>query len=114
MITFKQITIDEWQKGDYRTVASINRTTDYLFSKHKIVFEEYVEEGLGKAKTAAFITSNNNQFLIIEYLEPNIPITEILILNNPDTIARDLREVLKALELSYSDLDWVNENISLI
>lgn len=113
MVTFKQITLDEWQRGDYRALAMIHRTADELFRSHKIVFEEYEEDGLGRAKNAFFLGSNARQFLVVEYLETRIPTTNIFILKNPDTMSSDLKAILQALELTFSDLDWVNENINI-
>ncbi len=105
--SFKQIQFDEWQRGDYRSRAVINRKSEELLSDFPVIFDEYEAEGLGRAKTAFFLTSNNRQFAITEYLEPIVPITEIVILNNPETLDSDLAEVLELLNLSTSDLDFI-------
>jgi hypothetical protein len=47
-----------------------------------------------------------------EYLEPIVPITGICILNNPNSIKDTFNDVLKALNLDYSDLDWVDKRIT--
>ena len=112
MITFKQITKNEWKRGDFKAFASINKTTEELLGKFDIDFENHYIEGLGKAKTAFFITSNNNQFLITEYLESTIPITEIFILDNPKLLKDIFKEVLEVLNLDYSNLDWTNESVT--
>ena len=111
MVTFKQISKDEWTQGDFRAFASINKTTNELLEKFKIDFEEHLIDGLGRAKTAFFITSNGNQFFITEYLEPTVPITNIFILNNTDLMKNNFKEILEVLNLNYSDLDWVDKNI---
>jgi hypothetical protein len=111
MVTFRQIAKDEWKRGDFRAFAMINKTTGELFEKSKIDFEEHFIEGIGKAKSALFMTSNNIQFSITEYLEPTIPITEIFVLNSPK-LKHDFRAVLEALNLNYSDLDWADKSIA--
>lgn len=110
MTTFRQISEHEWKRGDFRAFASINKTTDELLGKFKINFEEHFVDGLGKAKTAFLITSSGNQFFITEHLEPIVPITEIFVLNSPN-LKDDFSEVLKVLNLNYSDLDWVEQSI---
>lgn len=109
MTAFRQISENEWKRGDYRAGATINRKVEELFRDYPVNFIEYLEEGLGKAKTAAFITSNNRQFAVTEYLENDIPITVIIILNNPETMTDDLNEVLEILGLNYSDLHFVHK-----
>jgi hypothetical protein len=107
MITFQQISLDEWKIGDYRPIALIHRKADELFPNRQIDFFEHWEEGLGKAKSAFFITSNNRQFSVTEILDRKPPLTNIVVLNNQDTVRDDLNEVLGILGLSYSDLDFV-------
>ena len=107
MKSFKPIQFDEWQRGDYRARAVINRKSEELLAGFPVIFNEYEADGLGRAKTAFFLTSNNRQFAITEYLEPTIPITEIVILNDPETLDGDLTVVLELLNLSFSDLDFI-------
>lgn len=110
MVTFKQISRDGWKSGDFRTFACINKTTDEIFGDANFEFEKYYIDGLGKAKTALFITSNGNQFGITEYLEPTVPITEIWVLNSPK-VKDDFRETLEVLNLNISNLDWVDKSV---
>ena len=107
MASFRQIGENEWQVGDYRPKVLINRKAAELFQNYQVSFKEYSEDGLGKAKSAFFLTSNNTQFSVRELIEPKTPITEIFILNNPNTIENELNEILEILRLSYSDLDFV-------
>lgn len=107
-MSFRQILENEWKRGDFRAFACINKTTDEIFGDNRFDFEEHYINGLGKAKTAFFITSNGNQFLITEYLEPTVSITEIFVLNSPK-LKEDFKEIMKALNLKSSDLDWIAE-----
>ena len=107
MASFRQIGENDWQIGDYRPKVLINRKAAEILQNHQVSFKEYSEDGLGKAKSAFFITSNKTQFLVRELLEPKTPITEIFILNDPNTMENDLNEILGLLRLSYSDLDFV-------
>lgn len=109
MVSFRQISREEWKSGDYRSFAEIYCKSDEILANHSVEFEEYYADGLGKAKTAFFVTSNNKQFAITEYLEPKVPITEIILLNTPETIERDLNEILETLGLSCSDLGFVKK-----
>lgn len=105
MTTFRQISEVEWKKGDFRPCAMIHRTSEKLLANFQVNFKEYWEDGLGKAKIAFFISSNNTQFAIREITETSVPITEIAILNAPATYQNDFIEVLKLLDLKSSDLD---------
>jgi len=107
-LSFKQISKNEWERGDFRSFACVNKKSDEILGDNNFDFEEHYIEGLGKAKTAFFITSNDNRFFITEHLEPRIPITEIFVLNSPK-LKEDLREVLTVLNLKYSDLDWIDK-----
>lgn len=107
MTSFRQISLNEWQVGDYRPAAEIYRRSEELFTNYQVDFNEHYVEGLGRAKTAFFLTSNKTQFAVTEYLEPTVPITQILILNDPQTVVNDLNEVLEILGLSHSDLGFI-------
>ncbi len=112
MLTFKQIKKDEWQNGDFRPTAMIHRSSLEILRNQDVIFEESEEEGVGRVKFARFETSNK-PFIIIEYLEPQLPITYIFTLNNPLIMTNELLSILEALDLSYKELDWVNEKVDL-
>jgi len=113
MLNFRQIKKDEWQEGDFRPTAMIHRPSLDILRNQDVIFEESEEEGVGRVKFARFKTSNNKPFLIIEYLEPQLPITYILTLNNSLIMTNELLSILEALDLSYTELDWVNEDIDI-
>jgi hypothetical protein len=85
----------------------IHRKSEKLLANFQVNFKEFWEEGLGKAKIAFFISSNNTQFAIREITETLVPITEIAILNVPATYQDDFMEVLELINLKSSDLDYV-------
>ena len=106
-VTLRQIGIDEWQRGDFRPVADIHRTTEDLFKKHKAEFSEYLEEGIGRVKSAFFETPNGRRFIVNEYLEPPFPLSIIFVLYDSETMMQDLEEIKEILDLNDSDLDFV-------
>lgn len=110
MKSFKQITRDEFERGDYRPVAGFERKADEILRACQIKFdEEHIEDGLGRAKTAYFLTSNDTPFFITEFLETVVPLTQIYVLYNPDTWISSLNEVLESFGINSSDVDFVNE-----
>lgn len=111
-MNFRQIKSEEWVKGDYREFAEINFRTSKIEEKFQIVFEDSFEDGLGASKLAAFLTNNRTQFFIEEFLtDSKNPITQVGILNNEKTLARDLDEVLEVLHLSSENLTGFDERI---
>lgn len=114
MTSFRQIKTEEWIKGDYREFAEINVKTSYLAEKYEILFETYFEPGMGNTNVAGFITDNGTRFFLVEYLDAREVVTEIGCLNNPETIAKDLDEILEVLELSTSNIIYLFDNIKLI
>ncbi len=111
-MNFRQIKSDEWIKGDYRAFAEINFRTSKIGEKFQIIFEDSFENGLGASKLAAFLTNNHTQFFIEEFLpDSKNPITQVGILNNEKTLARDLDEVLEVMHISSKNLTWFDERI---
>lgn len=111
MATLKNITADEWQQDDYISAGYVHNKSEEILQKYQAVSNEYDEEGIGRIKITRFLTPSGKQFFLFEGLESTLPVTEIFIHNNPATMANDLKEILEELELSYSDLDWVNPDI---
>lgn len=114
MQRFRQITDKEWVKGDYREFVHINIETSYLAEKYKISFEDCFADGLGEAKFAFLITENGTQFYVQENLLDMIPIqTYIGCLNNPETIAEHIDEILEVLELSSEVIEFIYGDVKL-
>jgi hypothetical protein len=106
-VNLKQIGIDAWQRGDFRPVADIYRTAEDLFEEYEANFSEYLEEGIGKVKSAFFETPNGRRFIVNEYLEPPFPLLIIFVLYDSETMMQDLDEIKELLDLNDSDLDFV-------
>lgn len=100
-----QIEENEWEKGDFRPIAEIHKTTIELFEKYKVTFSEYFEEGLGcKCKIAFFQTPSDKRFFVIEYFNSPFPLTNIFISHSSETAMHDLNEIKLLLGLSDADL----------
>lgn len=113
-MNFRQIKSDEWIKGDYREFVHINIKTSNLAEKFNIKFEDYLEDGLGKSKIAAFISEKRTQFYITAFPFNQVVQTYLGCLNNPETIAKDIDEILELLELSSENVLFIYESIQLI
>ena len=113
-MTLKQVRKEEWQPGRYIEIAMLSRSVEELIQQPGITFEEFIEDGLGRAKAAGFLTQGGRQFSIIEYLAaPTIPTTYIMSLNHAATVTDDLKDILAALGLSLSELAWVHANVNV-
>lgn len=111
---FRQIKSEEWQKGDYRVFAHINISSLDLAKKFGIEFEDYYEEGLGESKSAKFLTEGGMQFFIKEHAFTTVNQIYIGCLNNQETVASDLDEVLEILELGSKDVFFIYNDVKLI
>lgn len=111
-MNFRQIKIDEWVKGDYRAFAETNLKASKIEEKFGFVFENIYADGLGETKLAGFVTDFGTQFFLEEFY-PNTEqsIIQIGILNNGETLAPHLDEVLEVLEITSTDLSWYDEKI---
>ena len=110
--TFRQLSRAEWRQGDYVEVATIPLSADEITRRYGASFEEFVEDGLGRAKSAGFLTSSGRQFSVVEYLDSTPPpATYVCIINEPATMASDLREALATLEVAAGEMSWVDARI---
>ena len=110
--TFRQLSRAGWRRGDYVEVAAIPLSADEISRRYGASFEEFVEDGLGRAKSAGFLTSGGRQFSVVEYLDGTpLPTTYVCILNEPATMASDLTEALAALEVAAGEVSWVDARI---
>lgn len=113
-MNFRQIKLDEWVKGDYRPFAELNVKTSAIEEKFDVIFEDSFEEGLGETKLGGFIIETKTQFFLEEFRpQSEKSFVQIGILNNLETLAIHLDEVLESLELSSKFLTWFDENIKL-
>lgn len=104
----RQIAEDDWEKGDFRPIAEIHKTTNELFKSYEVNFSEYFEEGLGyKRKSAFFQTPSGRRFVVTEICEYPFPLTNIYVLYDSTTATQDLDEIKQLLDLTESDLDLV-------
>lgn len=109
---FRQVVEKDWIKGDYRVFAQIKPDISYFEENFQSKFDEIEVDGMGKAKYAFFVTENNRYFIIDEYGSNSANyITQIHLLNNFETLADDLDEVLEVLNLNSNDLVWVDKDI---
>lgn len=113
-MNFRQIKSDEWVKGNYREIVHLNVKTLDLAKKFNIEFEDYWEDGLGKSKFSAFISEKGTQFYIKEFPFNRVVQTYLGFLNNPETVANDIDEVLELLELGSENIFYIYEHIQLI
>lgn len=110
-MNLRQIDLDEWVKGDYRFLSQMNIEISDLAKKFRIEFEEIWEDGLGDAKIAFFLLNDKIQFFIEGFPFNQAVQTYIGCLNNPETQARDLDNILEALELTSKDIIFLYEDI---
>lgn len=111
--TFRQLSRAEWRRGDYVEVATIPLSADEITRRCGATFEEFVEEGLGRARSAGFVTSSGRQFSVVEYPDGTpLPATYVCILNEPATMASDLREAIAALKVADGEMTWVDARIA--
>ncbi len=104
----RQIVEDEWEKGDFRPIAEIHKTTNELFKGHEVNFSEYFEEGLGcRCKLAFFQTPSDRRFFVTEYCNLLFPFTNIFVLYDSKTAMHDLDEIKQLLDINDEDLDLV-------
>ena len=102
---FKQIVESEWEKGDFRPIAEVHKSTDELFNGWEINFSEYFEECLGcKYKVAFFQTASNRRFFVTEYFNVPSPLTNIFVLYDKEMAMSDLNEIKSLLNLRDADL----------
>ena len=95
-------------------VATIPLSADEIIRRYGSSFEEFVEDGLGRVKSAGFLTASGRQFSVVEYLDGRpLATTYVCILNEPATMASDLREALAALEVAAGEMSWVDARIEL-
>ncbi len=113
-MNFRQIKIDEWVKGDYRGFAEMNVKTSAIEEKFDVIFENSFVEGLGETKLGFFVTHQEMQFSLEEFLpKTERSFIQILILNDEKTLADNFNEVLEVLELTSKDLAWFDDRIKL-
>ena len=92
----------------------ISRTADRLIGQAGIIYEEFIEDGLGRGKSAGFLSPCGKPFSIVEYLDaPSTPLTYIMSLDNSSSLTEDLKEILEELGLSISELAWVHPAIKV-
>lgn len=114
-LSFQQIDAESWVRGNYREIAILRCSSDELAEKYGIVFDEFIEEGLGQAKAAGFRTSKGKQFSLVHYLWGPVlyrQMTNVVSLYNLESLADDLEDILEVLNLGIEDVEWVEPNIS--
>lgn len=114
MSKFHQVNAEDWVKGDYRPTAQINVKTSDLAKKFDLTFEDYYESGMGITKVGNFMTETGIQFYLQEYPTINVINTYIGCLNDPETLGKDLDEILEALGLTSEKIIYLYEDVKLI
>jgi hypothetical protein len=110
----KQVKKEEWQRGDFIVIAMISRSAEDLIRQTSVTFEEFIEDGLGRARAAGFLTHRGKQFSIVEYRNaPSKPTTYILSLNHPSTMTDDLKDILEGIGLRFSQLAWTHADVEV-
>ena len=111
-MNFRQIKIDECVKGDYRGFAETNVKASEIEERFGAVFEDIYADGLGETKLAVFVTDFGTQFFLEEFCpKTEQSIIQIGILNNGETLAPQLNEVLEVLEITSTDLRAIYERL---
>jgi hypothetical protein len=116
-LSFQQIDLDSWVRGNYRDTAILRCSSDELAEKCGLIFKAGYADGLGQTKEAGFLTSRGRQFALIHYLYAPAPyhqMTYVVSLFDADSMTDDLEDILEVLNLGIENLEWVEPTISLL
>ncbi|HEY9772742.1 MAG TPA: class I SAM-dependent methyltransferase [Planktothrix sp.] len=114
MATVIQLSESQWTPLDCHPAALLVPGWRELSERLAITFEEYDEDGLGRAMGALLKTHSGIPFIIRVLLQAPTDFEYVCIDTAPyGDRARELQEILSSCGIARSELRWVNEEIKL-